>query len=95
MNKMSVESNKLDVWCIIIGKYPMIFGTVASGVLRKFSTAQSIVKVALPELKYNYSALEPVLSSKLLEIHHKKHHQAYVNNLNAAIEQFEGRTPNI
>lgn len=73
----------------------MIFGTVASGVLRKFSTAQSIVKVALPELKYNYSALEPVLSSKLLEIHHKKHHQAYVNNLNAAIEQFEGRTPNI
>jgi Fe-Mn family superoxide dismutase len=49
-----------------------------------------LVKVTLPELKYNYSALEPVLSSKLLELHHKKHHQAYVNNLNAALEQFEG-----
>lgn len=68
----------------------MIFGVVASGILRKFSTtAQPLVKVTLPELKFNYSALEPVLSSKLLEIHHKKHHQAYVNNLNAAIEQFE------
>jgi superoxide dismutase len=67
----------------------MIFGTVASGILRKFSTAPPVIKVTLPELKYNYSALEPVLSSKLLEIHHKKHHQAYVNNLNAAIEQFE------
>ena len=30
-------------------------------------------KVGLPDLKYGYSALEPVLSSKLLETHHKKH----------------------
>ena len=45
-------------------------------------------KIALPELKYSYSALEPVISSKLLETHHKKHHQTYVNNLNAALDQF-------
>ena len=45
-------------------------------------------KIALPELKYSYSALEPVISSKLLETHHKKHHQTYVNNLNAAMDQF-------
>lgn len=70
----------------------MLLGSIATGVLRKFSsTAQPIAKVALPELKFNYSALEPVLSSKLLELHHKKHHQAYVNNLNAAVEQFEGK----
>ena len=31
-----------------------------------------------------------MISSKLLEIHHKKHHQTYVNNLNAALEQFDG-----
>lgn len=68
----------------------MMFATSASRMLRKFSTTQPVAKVALPELKFNYSALEPVLSSKLLELHHKKHHQAYVNNLNAAIEQFEG-----
>lgn len=64
--------------------------------LRRFgSTAETLAKVALPELKFSYSALEPVLSSKLLEIHHKKHHQTYVNNLNAALEQFAGISRNI
>lgn len=77
---------------VIIVKYPMLTGKFTGTVLRAFSqTQQPIAKVALPELKYNYSALEPVLSSKLLELHHKKHHQTYVNNLNAAIEQFEGK----
>lgn len=69
----------------------MILGVVAKGVLRRFSTASPLAKVTLPDLKYSYSALEPVISSKLLEIHHKKHHQAYVNNLNNAIDQFEGK----
>lgn len=70
----------------------MLFANKAAAVLRRFATSEPIAKVALPELKYNYSALEPVLSSKLLEIHHKKHHQAYVNNLNASLEQFEGKS---
>jgi hypothetical protein len=47
-------------------------------------------RAALPDLKYGYSALEPVISGKMLETHHKKHHQTYVNNLNAALDQFEG-----
>lgn len=60
--------------------------------MRRFgSTAETLAKVALPDLKFSYSALEPVLSGKLLEIHHKKHHQTYVNNLNAALEQFAGK----
>lgn len=40
----------------------------------------------LPKLNYNYSDLEPHIDAKTMEIHHSKHHQAYVNNLNAAIE---------
>ncbi|CAD8096889.1 unnamed protein product [Paramecium primaurelia] len=43
----------------------------------------------LPTLKYGYGDLEPVLSATLLEFHHSKHHQAYINNLNAAQEQLE------
>ncbi len=39
----------------------------------------------LPKLSYAYSALEPNIDAKTMEIHHTKHHQAYVNNVNAAI----------
>jgi superoxide dismutase, Fe-Mn family len=40
----------------------------------------------LPNLPYAYSALEPHIDAQTMEIHHSKHHQAYINNLNAAIE---------
>jgi Fe-Mn family superoxide dismutase len=40
----------------------------------------------LPKLSYVFDALEPHIDAKTMEIHHGKHHQAYVNNLNAAIE---------
>ena len=45
----------------------------------------------LPELKYAYDALEPSIDAKTMEIHHTKHHQAYITKVNAAIEgtQFE------
>ena len=41
----------------------------------------------LPPLPYPYDALEPHIDARTMEIHHTKHHQAYVNNLNAAIEK--------
>lgn len=41
----------------------------------------------LPPLPYDFSALEPHIDAKTMEIHHGKHHQTYVNNLNAAIEK--------
>ncbi len=41
----------------------------------------------LPELPYDFSALEPVISGEIMELHYSKHHQAYVNNLNAALEK--------
>jgi superoxide dismutase len=45
-------------------------------------SGSAYTKTSLPELKYAYTALEPVLSSEILEVHHKKHHNAYVNNYN-------------
>jgi Fe-Mn family superoxide dismutase len=43
----------------------------------------------LPPLPYAYDALEPTIDAKTMEIHHDKHHQAYVTNLNAALEGTE------
>lgn len=40
----------------------------------------------LPELPYDYNALEPNIDAKTMEIHHSKHHQGYVNKLNDALK---------
>jgi Fe-Mn family superoxide dismutase len=47
----------------------------------------------LPALPYDYSALEPHIDTQTMQLHHDKHHQAYVNNVNAALQgltQFDG-----
>lgn len=41
----------------------------------------------LPELPYDYAALEPHISAKIMELHHDRHHQAYVTGANTALEQ--------
>merc|ERR1711920_321878 len=41
----------------------------------------------LPDLPYDYGALEPVLPARIMELHHSKHHAAYVNNLNATLNK--------
>ncbi len=41
----------------------------------------------LPKLDYDYNALEPHIDAKTMEIHHTKHHQTYVTNVNKALEQ--------
>jgi superoxide dismutase, Fe-Mn family len=47
----------------------------------------------LPELPYAYDALEPTIDEQTMRIHHGKHHQAYVDNLNKALEgtEWDGR----
>jgi Fe-Mn family superoxide dismutase len=40
----------------------------------------------LPPLPYDYSALEPYIDEETMHLHHDKHHQAYINNLNAALQ---------
>lgn len=42
----------------------------------------------LPKLPYSYDSLEPFIDVKTVEIHHDKHHQAYVNKLNEALSKF-------
>ena len=42
---------------------------------------------SLPSLPYAFDALEPHIDAQTMQIHHGKHHQAYVNNLNAALEK--------
>lgn len=45
-------------------------------------------KVTLPDLDWDFGALEPHISGKINEIHYTKHHQTYANGYNAALEQF-------
>ncbi len=42
----------------------------------------------LPELSYSYDGLEPFIDARTMEIHHTKHHQAYITNLNTAIGDY-------
>jgi len=46
-------------------------------------------KATLPDLPYDYGALEPSISGKIMELHHKNHHQTYVNSYNTASEQLQ------
>jgi Fe-Mn family superoxide dismutase len=46
----------------------------------------------LPNLNYKYADLEPHIDAMTMEIHHTKHHQGYVNNLNNALEGSDGST---
>jgi Fe-Mn family superoxide dismutase len=48
---------------------------------------ENMAKYTLPDLPYDYAALEPHISGKIMELHHSKHHQAYVTGANTALEQ--------
>lgn len=47
------------------------------------------MKHELPKLSYSYDAIEPYIDTQTMTIHHTKHHAAYINNLNAALEGFK------
>jgi superoxide dismutase, Fe-Mn family len=47
----------------------------------------TMTQFTLPPLPYDFGALEPHIDARTMEIHHGKHHQTYVNNLNAAVEK--------
>lgn len=53
---------------------------------RRRRPTETALPYTLPPLPYAYDALEPNIDALTMEIHHSKHHQTYVNNLNAALE---------
>lgn len=64
--------------------------TAALAGKRCFSAAAAAGGPAkLPDLDYDYGALEPVISGEIMELHHSKHHNTYVTNYNNAMEQYE------
>ncbi|KAI1382868.1 manganese and iron superoxide dismutase [Hypoxylon trugodes] len=63
--------------------------SMRTGAAALTSTTFARGKATLPDLPYDYGALEPYISGKIMEIHHKGHHQVYVNGLNSALETLE------
>ena len=55
--------------------------------LKTQTQKEPVQRHALPPLPYDYAALEPYIDAQTMQIHHGKHHQAYVDNLNAALDK--------
>lgn len=51
--------------------------------------AASRQKHSLPDLTYDYGALEPHICAEIMQLHHSKHHATYVNNLNVTEEKYQ------
>jgi len=60
--------------------------SIASSIASASIAANKVYK--LPDLGYDYNGLEPFISSEIMTLHHTKHHQAYITNLNIAIEKY-------
>jgi Fe-Mn family superoxide dismutase len=65
----------------------MMIKTLSTPAKRVISSSRAMSTFKLPDLKYDVSALEPIVSAQIMSIHHSKHHATYVNNLNVASEQ--------
>ncbi|EFC42216.1 predicted protein [Naegleria gruberi] len=66
-----IKQSLLVVLCIVIGLI--------------YSVNSELTKVSLQTLSYPYNELEPVIDEATMKVHHSGHHQAYVNNINAAL----------
>ncbi len=71
-------------------KKSLIFQTMILIMTTAVSAQQADGPFSLIKLPYAYNALEPYIDAQTMEIHHTKHHAAYVSNLNAAVKGTEG-----
>jgi Fe-Mn family superoxide dismutase len=53
-----------------------------------YGARRTVVTAKLPDLEYDFGALEPVINAEIMELHHQKHHNTYVTNFNAAQEKY-------
>lgn len=66
-----------------------MFRSATAAFLRTGKRRLSSSKYVLPDLPYDYGALEPTISAEIMHLHHDKHHAAYVTNLNSSIDALE------
>lgn len=62
---------------------------VSKSFVKAGSRSMATTKFTLPDLTYDYAELEPFISAEIMQIHHSKHHQTYVTNLNVLNEKLE------
>uniref|UniRef100_A0A914HG15 Superoxide dismutase n=1 Tax=Globodera rostochiensis TaxID=31243 RepID=A0A914HG15_GLORO len=80
----SCTTTKEESFCKMITKFKGAY-RLAPGFRPLMSIQRE--KHALPDLPYDYNALEPVISAEIMQLHHQKHHATYVNALNAVEEK--------
>eukprot|EP00553_Chaetoceros_curvisetus_P014171 CAMPEP_0204638204 /NCGR_PEP_ID=MMETSP0717-20131115/38825_1 /ASSEMBLY_ACC=CAM_ASM_000666 /TAXON_ID=230516 /ORGANISM="Chaetoceros curvisetus" /LENGTH=241 /DNA_ID=CAMNT_0051657895 /DNA_START=25 /DNA_END=750 /DNA_ORIENTATION=- len=85
-SKIVVDSAMRAAAHLRSSKLPKEVSKMASAML---SSAPSGGAHTLPDLTYDYNAMEPVISAETMTIHHSKHHNAYVTNLNVALEKLD------
>ena len=56
--------------------------------LRPMQACRSLTTQTLPDLPYEYNALEPVISAEIMKLHHSKHHNTYITTLNQSYEKY-------
>lgn len=84
LNKITIAKVARTAFALTQNSLPCSsVSTAGTGAL----SIQKRTKVSLPDLPYDYSALEPVISAEIMQLHHSKHHQTYVNNYNVASEK--------
>ncbi|KAK6929562.1 Manganese/iron superoxide dismutase, C-terminal [Dillenia turbinata] len=66
-----------------------LLGLRASGLGLAQLQCRGLQTFTLPDLPYDYGALEPAISAEIMKLHHQKHHQTYVTNYNKALEQLD------
>jgi hypothetical protein len=90
MNRRDFLSNASIVGAGLLGSGNAVPGLLRAGAASKsdsnLTLEEKAVAFTVPPLPYPFDALEPHIDAKTMEIHHDKHHGAYVTNLNKALE---------